>query len=513
LVQPARRFRSLLGYAFATSLLLTTSHAAAQPTEGARQSEDPAKSADQDTGRTEANPKTGSASEQAPGKAGTAEVPADPTAAPKTGAAETATGAESPKRAMPDYDGRGEPPTTAGDVLLWIPRVIFSPLYFVSEYLIRRPLGWLLTTAERKQWSGAIRDFFYFGPEKKAGVVPTAFLDFGLVPSIGIYAFWDDLLGPGNHLRLHATTGGGDWLQGALADRIPLGKGSSVDLRVDAVKRPDQVHYGMGPTSLGKNRYRYGIDRFQTGPVFESMWWRGSRITTQAGFRYVNFRDDSCCDDPSLAQGIQQGQIAAPPAFDTGYTALYQRGELTVDTREERPNDQTGFRLEAEIEHGSNVRQSHSNWIRWGGTVGGFLDIKNNRTLSLAVTTLFVDPISTGADIPFTEQINLGGSGPMRGYLYGRLKDRSAAIATLKYRWPIWNFLDGAAQVAFGNVFGPQLNDFDWKLLRLSSAIGIETPGAADHTFEFLVGFGTETFDQHLDVTSFRLLFGTNRGF
>ena len=56
-------------------------------------------------------------------------------------------GGESPKRAVPDYSGRGEEPTTAGDVALWIPRVILSPLYFVSEYIIRRPLGWLITTA------------------------------------------------------------------------------------------------------------------------------------------------------------------------------------------------------------------------------------------------------------------------------------------------------------------------------------------------------------------------------
>ncbi|MDF2693422.1 MAG: hypothetical protein K0S65_1805, partial [Labilithrix sp.] len=37
--------------------------------------------------------------------------------------------------------------------------------------------------------------------------------------------------------------------------------------------------------------------------------------------------------------------------------------------------------------------------------------------------------------------------------------------------------------------------------------------GSPDHTFEFLAGFGTETFDQGTEVSSFRLLFGTNRGF
>lgn len=518
----------MFGGAFATPLLLSPSLAYAQPSDTPRANEGPSappanesaapkkpKPADPATGRTQTNPPSGSASDQAPGRAGTAEEPSgsDAAGAPATDAAASTAAGESPKRAMPDYDGRGEGPTTAGDVLLWIPRVIFSPLYLVTEYLLRRPLGWLIATAEREQWPSAIRNLFLFGPDKKAGVVPTAFLDFGFRASFGIYAFWDDLLGPGNHLRLHASTFGINWIQGAIADKIPLGKDSTLDLRVEASARPDWVHHGMGPRTLQSDRYRFGMDKFQARPVFESFWWRGSRISTEAGIRYINFRDDNCCDNPSLVRGIQEGRIAAPPGFVDGYTALYQRGEFTVDTREERPNDQTGFRMELEAEHGSNIRSSRANWIRWGGSIGGFLDIKNNRTVSLSVTTLFVDPISSGGDIPFTEQVTLGGSGPMRGYLYGRLVDRSAAIGTLKYRWPIWNFLDGAAQVAFGNVFGPQLGDFKTKLLRLSTAIGIETPGAADHTFEFLAGFGTETFEEGLNVNSFRLLFGTNRGF
>src|SRR6185503_3843588 len=173
-----------------------------------------------------------------------------------------------------NYNGLGEPKTTAGDVALWIPRGIFFPLYLVSEYLIRQPLAWLITTAERNQWPSAIRDFFLFGPDKKAGIVPTAFLDFGLRPSVGVYAFWDDLLGPGNHLRLHATTLGPDWLQGAVADRIPIGKEGSVDFRVEGVHRPDQIFHGLGPRSLQADRMRYGIDKVQARPVFEMQWWK-----------------------------------------------------------------------------------------------------------------------------------------------------------------------------------------------------------------------------------------------
>lgn len=470
---------------------------------------------DEPTRRTHPAPPSGARSEQAPGQVGTSDTAheAASPASPSLPGPAAGSGHQSPKRALPDYSGRGEPPTTPGDVALWVPRIVLFPLYIVSEYVIRRPLGWLITTAERNQWPSAIRDFFMFGPDKKAGIVPTAFLDFGFRPSFGVYAFWDDLLGPGNHLRIHASTFGKDWLQGAIADKVPLGDDAYMDLRVEGVHRPDNIFHGLGPRTLHEQRTRYGIDQFRARPVFEMTWWKSSRVSFEGGFKYVSFRDDACCDDPSLAVAIREGWQSAPPGFTTGYSSVYQRGELTIDPREERPADQSGFRLELEAEHGSNVRRSADNWVRYGGTFGGILDVKNNRTVSLSVTTLFVDPISPGGQIPFTEQVVLGGSGPMRGYLFGRLVDRSAAIATLKYKWPIWAFLDGTIQVAAGNVFGRQLSDFKTKLLRLSSAIGIESIGNPDHTFELLAGFGTETFDQGAEVTSIRLLFGTNRGF
>jgi len=57
--------------------------------------------------------------------------------------------ADAPKRQIPNYDGRGSEPTTAGDAALWIPRALLLPPYIVSEYVIRRPLGALIAGAER----------------------------------------------------------------------------------------------------------------------------------------------------------------------------------------------------------------------------------------------------------------------------------------------------------------------------------------------------------------------------
>src|SRR5580704_8503419 len=93
----------------------------------------------------------------------------------------------SPKRSLPDYGGEPSQ-TTAGDVALWVPRVIFYPVYLVSEYVIRRPLGAAETAAERANLPNKIYDFFTFGPDHKAGFLPIALVDFGFEPSVGVYA-------------------------------------------------------------------------------------------------------------------------------------------------------------------------------------------------------------------------------------------------------------------------------------------------------------------------------------
>jgi hypothetical protein len=92
------------------------------------------------------------------------------------------------------------------------------------------------------------------------------------------------------------------------------------------------------------------------------------------------------------------------------------------------------------------------------------------------------------------------------------LLDRSAAVGTLRYRWPIAPFVDGSLQAAVGNVFGAHLEGFDTRLLRFSGAIGIEADSSPDSNFQLLVGFGTETFEHGGQVDSARLLVGVSRG-
>jgi hypothetical protein len=417
------------------------------------------------------------------------------------------------KRPLPDYDGRDEP-TTVGDVAIWVPRLALSPLWLVSEFIVRRPLGFLITTAEQAHVPEALFAFFTFGPDNNIGILPIAFVDFGFSPSIGLYMFWDDAFVDGHDLRLRGSTWGEDWLAASFSDRWQLGHERHFALDASAIRRPDYVFYGVGPSTREDDVSRYGAMRLDVHGQLDFGLWHASRLAVALGTRSVSFHRGNFGDDPSLGEAVEDGLYPTPDGYEPGYTAIYERVELAVDSRLPAPAPGSGVRIEANIEHDADVRRDPgSGFLRWGGGVGGFYDLDDHRrVVSLSLTAQFADPLGERA-IPFSELATVGGEGSMRGFVPGRLLGRSAAVASLHYRWPIWVLLDGSIQLSVGNVFGAHLDGFDPELLRFSGAIGVESVGSPDSSLELLFGVGSETFASGAKLDSIRFAVGTNHGF
>lgn len=132
------------------------------------------------------------------------------------------------KRSRPDY---GRPPARSfARSLLWIPRLTLYPLYALWNYGVRAPLGWLTSKAEREHWPTQILDFFTFGPDRSAGIVPTAMLDFGIRPSVGVFTFWNHALHPNNELTFRFGTWGPNWLHIDAGDQFRIGPDSKIGL-------------------------------------------------------------------------------------------------------------------------------------------------------------------------------------------------------------------------------------------------------------------------------------------
>jgi hypothetical protein len=421
----------------------------------------------------------------------------------------------SPDRPIPDYRGRPSPPPTAGEVVLWVPRIVLSPLYFVTEYVLRKPLAAAIPAAERIDLPRKLYDFFTFGEDHKAGFVPVGYVEFGFIPSYGVYTWWDDAGFVGNHLHAHYEMWSDDWIAGNVTERIDISRRDFVQLRFSGFTRPDKVFYGIGPETQKSSQSRYTMKTLDGYAAYEWRYWRASRVQAMVGVRAVNTGDGSFRNDPSLTQEAATGAFAVPFGFGLEYTPQYNRLIASFDTREATNRPASGVVVEAAVEETNNLAGTTSGpWIRYGGNVGGYVDLNGyERILGLSLATQLVDPLTSGGQIPFPELVYLGGDHFMMGYYDGRLRDRSSIAATLSYAWPVGPYLDGHLEADVGNVFDEHLSGFAMRLLRLSMALGLSWVPSSPAAFQtsplqILLGFGTATFAEGTSIDQWRISVG-----
>ncbi|HVY46767.1 MAG TPA: hypothetical protein VHB21_12860 [Minicystis sp.] len=421
--------------------------------------------------------------------------------------------ATSPPRPLPDYDGRDNYFAQPDDgVLTWTGRVLFSPLYFTSEYLIRKPLGAATIAAERAELPDKLYNFFVFGPDHKIGFFPAGFIEFGFQPSAGIYAFWDDAVVKDNHVRLHVEMWPPNWAAAKVFDRYDYADDRSFEVAFSTVIRPDEAFYGIGPRTLDGALSRYTLAKFDVSATEEVRGWNSNILRASVGVRRVDISPGNFGGDPSLDYAAALGYFPLPFGFDRGYIAPYSHLEAAVDTRPRGQRSGSSLRLEGYAEPGGDVQHTpFSGWVQYGVTASATADVDGHaRLLTLKVGALFSDPLGP-SPVPFTELVSLGGDKWMYGYFDGRLVDRSALVASLDYDWPVGPWLDGFLQVATGNVFDAHFIGFAPDLLRLSSAIGFRI--GHDPPLDLTIGVGTETFAHGTQLDSVRVSFGVPRSF
>lgn len=415
-----------------------------------------------------------------------------------------------------DYDGRDDAPPDAGEIALWAPRIVFFPVTLLLDYGIRRPVGALVSLAEREHWVRSVMDAFTWN-RRHSGIVPTIYAGWGVQPTVGAYLFSNDDVAPGHEIRGTIAFGGVDTLYGGASYAIVSGTGFRASLRASGGQRPDRVFSGIGWDAIA-HRYRYR-EAWYAGEIRlrADDFWRQSRIRVGAGVDGHAYDPDGYADlsgSQPLSDALENGVLERPPGLDEGFVAARQWVEVAIDTREDEPAPGHGVRVEAEGELVFDLVDPEARrWVRYGGGVGAFLDLGAHRVLGLWGIVAFSDPLGPG-EVPFAELVALGEHELlMRGFLRGQLRGRSGAATTLEYRYPIWTHLDARLHASIGNAFDAHLSDFALERLRLSFGLGIATPGHPDGALQFTVAFGTAPFVQGTSIDSVQLVIGSRHGF
>jgi hypothetical protein len=413
-------------------------------------------------------------------------------------------------RTLPDYDSRGSA-ERGGPAALWVPRVLLFPAYVVTEYGIRQPIGYAVRGAERAGFA----ELFASSSDYK--LFPTVVVDFGFRTSIGVYAGVNNLWVKGHEVRLRVAYGGGGFLKVKFKDRYVFeGKRQRLGVIGSYRERADDTYGGLGPD------IRYNLDRvgrFSTrvtegGVRYEYGLESPTNFTLDGLVRDVRFGSKSCCG-PALVDQIARGQIAAPPGFGEGFLGIHEQIVGSVDTR--RALTSRGPWARAEVQFGADVslrNPGSQRWTNFGVELGGGFSLPElNQRIQLSVAGLFAEQLARDP-IPLTGLVHLGGEQYLRGFGDGALYGQSALVATLKYSWPVWLLLDGTFHVAAGNTFGPHLRGFEPDKLRLSFGPGLSTSVIDENKLlDFLVAFGSDTFEQGARISSIRVTVGLTEGF
>lgn len=434
-------------------------------------------------------------------------------------------------RPLPDYGSApSSTPSPWLEGALWIPRVALTPAYVTAD-LVARPLMAVGVFAEKHHLREHLHDFFTFGPEQRLALYPVAWLDLGFQPSVGAHFSWDGA-GPAA-LSASVMTSGGERWQARARWSIPLGA-PRLALRGHLSRSDDLIFHGLGGNSPARGaRYaeqHAGIESALSVPVLSQLSlasWLGGHSSS------FDARPDAGLD--TLGRAIAAGLAPAPPALAGGLSVLDVGLRLELDNRTGRLSSAprgaadfahvsgTGVAARLQLSEHLGLQRTRARPAdparlpAWWGTsalLTGTLDLTGTqRRLDLELHAASVNPLRGAGDVPFSEQVSLGGARPLRGFPARRLVGRSAAAATLRYRWPIWSELDGTLHYGLGNVFGPYWRGIAARAARASFGLGIASASSSDHVFELLLAFGTEPLSRGGQVEHTRVAAGWNATF
>ena len=135
----------------------------------------------------------------------------------------------------------------------------------------------------------------------------------------------------------------------------------------------------------------------------------------------------------------------------------------------------------------------YSYW-HYGVETSAYIDLyKKTRVLLLRAAIEAVH--GDDAEIPFVELPRLGGAYDLRGYLEDRFRDKIAAVASVEYRWPIHEWVQGEVFVDFGRVGATYHDVFGaeaWQRWRVGFGGGIIVSSPSSVLFRFDVAYGDD---------------------
>jgi outer membrane protein assembly factor BamA len=396
---------------------------------------------------------------------------------------------------------RPPPSITAGDVALFVPRVVLAvPRYALEVVFFPLRLG--LQAADDHLIIEHVVDLLY-NDARTAAILPSAAFFTGFGGTIGATAFHDDLFGGRERIALAAKFGGQyeqAYQLGFSAPRL-LGSGVWIDTRVRYEVARGLLFYGIGdprealpppmpvdPRSLAVET-RYTEERFMgyaaAGTTVGTARWP-VRLGVAAIYNHRVFGEESRASggDTSIEEVYDTAQLTG---FGEGVDILQLEGSLVLDWRDAAGFPSSGVYLE--LFGGVAPKIDRYRYGRYGAEVSGYLDLHGgDRVLILRAAVEAVT--GDGGELPFSELPRLGGPRHLRGYLLDRFRDRRAALGSVELRYPVHHNVMAHLFVDGGKVARDYDQLFDGERWHFGYGFGLVVGSRASTLFALDLAYG-----------------------
>jgi outer membrane translocation and assembly module TamA len=166
--------------------------------------------------------------------------------------------------------------------------------------------------------------------------------------------------------------------------------------------------------------------------------------------------------------------------------------DLAVSAVDRRGSPTRGYQARLALGGAASVDEDAYTHVRLDAQATRFVELFYERTLE--VWTAAAWRWAPGADrIPFYRLASLGGSQGLPGYSRGRFRGHGALVAGLRYRFPIWEVLDGFLFHEQGRVVSSP-DDLSLHRWRRSSGVGLRLWRAGRFVLEQAAAWSPEEF-------------------
>ena len=416
----------------------------------------------------------------------------------------------------PQYDGRDPGRLRAEEALIWIPRGVLFPLHLALEYVVRKPLVWLITRAEEGHVPERVGDFFTFA-DGRGTAYPSVFYDAGrgvwFAGNVGLR----DIGTEGHSLRAFGGYGTGGWYQASLTEEWKVFDNNAGTLVLNGSfgLDPNQIFTGIGPETSLDDRVFLGERRGEASADLRIALHDLNRFSLRLAYRNVKLEGGR---SPSIDDSESPFDPQTLVGFDDPYNLITIGVGLELDSRspvrEFTPG--SGLRLEAQGSFSSSLGALSLRYFRYGLHPMAFWDISGvNHVLSAGIYAEAISQTS-GDELPVLELVTLGGNEQLLGFLLGRSRGESALVMHAAYSWPVLFFADAVLFWELGNAFNGFFDDLAFENMLMDWGVALRSSFSREFAVVIGVGFGTNQIDAWSDdfnVDNVRFVLGASRAF